>query len=470
VPLRLDLITVPVPRPPFQGAGSPRALAERMRANPKPAVSLLENGEVGRWFQANGWTYPVRGATAQGVAAVQQFFECMGLSKPPPLQLSEHEFQARCAPPEVVRGQVTLRTPAKKWVYAHISSNAPWLRVTTPQVSGPQHAIISFEIDSSLTVEDDPVHEAVLQVIANAGQVLTVRVRVELPQSRRAAGGIFSLAGKKPSPPPMPPARPSPPPPTLPQPAVAHATVRGGTATLSPPPVPRDAMMPAHARVGVTVPMPAPVAVPARPARPLRAGLLQVLFVGLLIGALFRLLLVVPADLYAHRPAPPAVTEGETSHHNGLYRWLTPPGTEDDFLKRFVLATWWLGAVVTLILVIQRGGKVADLFCGTITGAGAGLAGSATAGCVLIALDAVPRAVLAALTSPSSGGGPTLWTIVWIFLAVVCWGAMGTGLGVLLWGLGSRGLRLLAALASPFAWLCRLGGLEQPARLFSLQG
>src|SRR5262249_13821940 len=137
VPVRLDLVTVPFARAPFQGVGSPREMAERMRASPKPAVPLLEGGEIARWFDANGWTYPVAGATARGVAAVQQFFEAMGLSKPPPVQLSEGEFRFRCAGPEVIRAQVTLRTVAKKWVYAHAAADVPWLRVTTPSVSGP---------------------------------------------------------------------------------------------------------------------------------------------------------------------------------------------------------------------------------------------------------------------------------------------------------------------------------------------
>ena len=46
--------------------------------------------------------------------------------------------------------QLTLQTGAKKWVYGQISSDNPWLKVTTPQVSGPQHAAIAFEIDTNL--------------------------------------------------------------------------------------------------------------------------------------------------------------------------------------------------------------------------------------------------------------------------------------------------------------------------------
>ncbi|HVS37440.1 MAG TPA: hypothetical protein VMS17_17895, partial [Gemmataceae bacterium] len=88
-PVRLDLTAAPFGRAPFLGAATARELAEQMRANPKPAGPLLESGDVSRWFEANGWSYPVIGTPAKGVAAVQQFFECMGLSKPPPLVLSK---------------------------------------------------------------------------------------------------------------------------------------------------------------------------------------------------------------------------------------------------------------------------------------------------------------------------------------------------------------------------------------------
>src|SRR5262249_49162095 len=127
--------------------------------------------------------YPVPGTPAPGVAAVQQFFECMGLSKPPPLQLSEQQFNFLVVPPELQRGQVTLRTTAKKWGYAQATSDKPWLRVTTPVAGGPQQARFAFEVDSRL-LEEDQVHEGTVQLIANAGQKLSVRVSVDVRKPR----------------------------------------------------------------------------------------------------------------------------------------------------------------------------------------------------------------------------------------------------------------------------------------------
>ena len=140
---------------------------------------------MARWFASNGWAYPVPGPPAPGVAAVQQFFECMGLSKPPPLQLSETAFSYQLIPPETQSGQFTLRTSAKKWVYGMADSDKPWLRITTPVAAGPQQAQFTFEIDSRL-MEKNQVHEGTVQLIANAGQKLSVRVVVAVRQPQES--------------------------------------------------------------------------------------------------------------------------------------------------------------------------------------------------------------------------------------------------------------------------------------------
>jgi hypothetical protein len=183
IPVRMQVAAQPFPLPPLQGAGTPRELAERMRQYPKSAVALLENGDVERWFRANGWTYPVAGPPARGVAAVQQFFEVMGLSRPPEVQLSETDVRMHPLPPEVVRWQVTLFTESKKWVYAQVESDALWLKVLTPAVSGPQQAAITFEVDSSL-LEPERVYTGQVTVFANAGQTLTVHVRVDVQKDQ----------------------------------------------------------------------------------------------------------------------------------------------------------------------------------------------------------------------------------------------------------------------------------------------
>src|SRR5207237_9365322 len=113
-----------------------RDLAVAMKQQPKAAVPVLESGEVRRWFETNGWTYPVAGPEVRGVAAVQQFFEAMGLSKPPTVQVSPPEVRLRCKYPDSARYELTLSTPAKKWVYAPLTSDSQWVKIPSQHVRG----------------------------------------------------------------------------------------------------------------------------------------------------------------------------------------------------------------------------------------------------------------------------------------------------------------------------------------------
>lgn len=196
VPIRLDLGAIPFPHAPFKGARTQREIAEKMVKKAKAAVPFFENGEIQRWFAANGWSYPIQGTPARGIAAVQQFFEAMGLSKPPTCKLSQTEVQCLCVPPEIGEYEVTLKTSSKKWVYAQVDSDVHWLRAVTPDVSGAQKSKIIFEVDSSLL--DPGMHEGFLHIVANGGQQLQLRVVVEvqpphIPFTRRLLKPFFSI-------------------------------------------------------------------------------------------------------------------------------------------------------------------------------------------------------------------------------------------------------------------------------------
>jgi hypothetical protein len=179
VPVRVEVAGQPFPLAPFQGAGTPRELAERMRSHPKQAVARLESGDIARWFLANGWPYPVRGTPARGMAAVQQFFEGLGLSKVPAVHVSEPEVRMTPLYPEVIRWALTLGTESRKWVYGEVESDVPWLKVLTPSVRGPRQAGVRFEVDSSL-LEPGRHYVGQVRITANGGQTLTVPVFVDV--------------------------------------------------------------------------------------------------------------------------------------------------------------------------------------------------------------------------------------------------------------------------------------------------
>src|SRR5262249_1400280 len=174
----------------------------------------------------------------------------------------------RVVPPQSQRGQVTLRTTAKKWVYAQADSDRPWLRVTTPSAGGPQQAQFGFEVDSSL-MEENKVHEGTVQLIANAGPKLSVRVVVDV----------------------------------------------------------------------------------RRPRESLKRRLLRPVFVVTFLFLLFRVLLVPPADLLGRV----VFADSGTPPRGSLERWKTPATEEDAYLKVFVLSTFWVGGIVGVVVVAQRG-------------------------------------------------------------------------------------------------------------------
>jgi hypothetical protein len=179
----LEKVVQPFSRYPFDGVQTPLELAERMRAHPILAVPLLECGAIADWFESNGLTYPVAGPRARGLAAIQQFFEGMKLSKPPPVRLLEENIQVASRAGETVVGEVTLHTPARKWIYASATSDVPWLRVTTPMVAGPRRATIAFEA-SAADFGPERVEQGRLRIVANSGQELSAGIRLDVFPAR----------------------------------------------------------------------------------------------------------------------------------------------------------------------------------------------------------------------------------------------------------------------------------------------
>src|SRR5262249_45836058 len=93
VVVRARVPILPFPAGPFgtnvlAGAKTPREVALKARANPQEAAELFEQGVVKAWYQSNGWTYPVQDTQGKGKGAVQEFFEALGLAKPPQLEIS----------------------------------------------------------------------------------------------------------------------------------------------------------------------------------------------------------------------------------------------------------------------------------------------------------------------------------------------------------------------------------------------
>ncbi|HXG09967.1 MAG TPA: hypothetical protein VNK04_09275 [Gemmataceae bacterium] len=141
VVVRAEVHVKPFPEGVLAGAVSPRQLAEKARDRPKEAAIYFENGAVAQWYRANGWTYPIQGPVASGVAAIQQFFEALGLSTAPKVEVSERFIQLVGRPGATIRRQLDVRTDEKRPVYAFADSDQPWLQVERVEPQGRAAAV-----------------------------------------------------------------------------------------------------------------------------------------------------------------------------------------------------------------------------------------------------------------------------------------------------------------------------------------
>jgi hypothetical protein len=433
VPLRMDLAAQPFTKPPFQGVRTQRELAEKMRSQPKAAGPVLESGEVQRWFALNGWTYPVHGAQIRGVGGVQQFFEGMGVSKPPLVHLSKNELRLTCRYKDSVRAQVTLQTVAKKWVYAQLTSDSPWLKLPNPQVSGPQHATIPLEIDTNLW-NLGAIGEGKVTLEANGGQKLALNVTIEVQ----------------------------------------------GAPAIQKPKLPAPATAPVPTPISTTIPIaegPAPY-VPAGSSMPqmetapsigLPAGTVRfvpALITTVLLCLALRVVLIPFVDMLG-RPsvAHSAATKlgfklNDKSRVERIGGWLElpwlsilggangsfeadvfEPGSEKKidyvdfrhyfssyFIRWFMLSTFWIGALIGALVVLRHGGTH-DLPWGIVAGTFAGFAVSATLAAFFLVVEMAPHA-LWHFSVGAHGGAAFLF--LWVVFAVFCWLLVGVGLGIIL--------------------------------------
>ncbi len=171
VQVRADVPVKPFPgRGVFAGALSPREAAERARTRPREAADLFEKGEVAAWYRSNGWTYPVQGPAASGLGAVQQFFEALGLTAPPRVEIGTKAVTfTGDAKQNNLRHVVELHTDEKRPVYAHATSDQPWLEVGRAKLNGRVAQL-------TLTVPSVP---------ERPGETLTASVKIQCNGNQR---------------------------------------------------------------------------------------------------------------------------------------------------------------------------------------------------------------------------------------------------------------------------------------------
>jgi hypothetical protein len=206
ITVRADVPVTPFQEPGlFQGCVTPRQVAEKAKANPKGAMPIFESGAVHRWFQQNGWTYPVQGPVAKGAGGIQQFFEALGLAKPPKLDVAVREINLKGEVGYSLFAPIEISTQEKKYVYAHAHCEQAWVDASDVKLGGNK-----CTITLKITVPPRPGEtlDTNVHVTGNGNQRFTIPLRL-------AIGGV---RGSMPAPQPPLPAPPPVPSMSLPQP------------------------------------------------------------------------------------------------------------------------------------------------------------------------------------------------------------------------------------------------------------
>ena len=136
VTIRADVPITPYPGGLFAGAVTPRSIAEKSKANPKVASPYFENGDIANWYTSNGWNYPVQGPIMSGMGSIQQFFEALGVAKPPKVDFNPKTLDLNGAVGQSVPASIEVTTPDRKVVYGWATSDQPWVEVGKTKISG----------------------------------------------------------------------------------------------------------------------------------------------------------------------------------------------------------------------------------------------------------------------------------------------------------------------------------------------
>jgi hypothetical protein len=178
-----------------------------------------------------------------------------------------------------------------------------------------------------------------------------------------------------------------------------------------------------------------------------------------MIAFLYRLLIAAPGDLYARV----LVTRVTNPPAGTMQRWAEPAANEEGYLRSFILATWWFGAVVGLVLVRKKRGGLSDTVSAIVAGAMLGIITALTVACVATFLDGGPRVIARKMADSNMTAGVA--TPVWLILVLSWWVALGAAAGAILPTLGRRGRKAQALFALPLAWVLERMGMQRIAGL-----
>jgi hypothetical protein len=140
---------------------------------------------VKAWYASNGWSYPIDGADGLGAGAVQQFFEALGLTKPPRLEIDTSHLKFEGKIGDSFSALVTLRTKDARPVYSQAWSNQDWVKLGPVKYLGTK---VQIPVKIVVPAGCGDSAQAQVTLLGNAKQrfVVPVTVTVKRRFSRRA--------------------------------------------------------------------------------------------------------------------------------------------------------------------------------------------------------------------------------------------------------------------------------------------
>src|SRR5260370_33912302 len=197
VPVRADIPIRPFPEGTYAnnvlaGARSPREVVSKARQHPNEAAILFEQGGVKAWYASNGWTYPIDGSQGSGKGAVQQFFEALGLTKPPHLEIDTAFLTYSAKIGERRWGIIKIRTKENKPVYAEARSNQDWVQVGLIQYWGN---MVSITLEIVVPLRPGETLQAQVTIQGNGKQqfLVPVSLTVETARTPVSKAGLIAM-------------------------------------------------------------------------------------------------------------------------------------------------------------------------------------------------------------------------------------------------------------------------------------
>lgn len=188
VPVRTRVPVKPFGSGVLAGARTPREVALKAKANPKDAVGAFESLQVQKWYAENGWEYPVPGPSVAGYAGLQQFFEALGLSRPPRVTIGSTHVVFDLDRNEVREQMIPLFGDDKKPVFASASVMVPWVEIKRVELKGNRANIHLRVLESRMTGSSQSAH---VMIQSNGGQ--NFKIRIDARKKESFAPGADSL-------------------------------------------------------------------------------------------------------------------------------------------------------------------------------------------------------------------------------------------------------------------------------------